>query len=68
MGMSTFIMDLEDRFQYTDVPKIISECETVEEAIKRADDHRKKEYDFISSNGLAEMVTEQWNEFWSKYN
>ena len=68
MGMSSHIMDLEDRFQYTDVPKIISESETIEEAIKKADDHRKKEYHFISSNGLDEMVTEQWNEFWSKYN
>ena len=68
MGMSSHIMDLEDRFQYTDVPKIISESVSIEEAIKKADDHRKKEYDFISSNGLDEMVTEQWNEFWSKYN
>ena len=68
MGMSSYIMDLEDRFQYIDVPKIISECETVEEAIKKADEHRKKEFDFISGVGLDEMVTEQWNEFWSKYN
>ena len=68
MGMSSYIMDLEDKFQYTDIPKIISQSETVEEAIKKADEHRKKEFDFISGVGLDEIVTEQLNEFCSKYN
>ena len=45
MGMSSYIIDLEDKFQYTDIPKIISQSETVEEAIKKADEHRKKEFD-----------------------
>ena len=55
MGMSSYILDLEDKFQY-------------EVAINRSEEKRQKEYSFISPNGLGDMVTDQWNEYWSKYN
>ena len=68
MGMSSYILDLEDKFQYEEVPNIVKDCDCVEEAINRSEEKRQKEYSFISPNGLDDMVTDQWNEYWSKYN
>lgn len=68
MGMSTYIMDLEDKFLHKDIPEIIKECETVEEAIDKAHKRWIFNYDLHSAEKLEEIVTEQWNEFWSQYN
>ena len=35
---------------------------------KWREEKRQKEYSFIPPNGLGDMVTAQWNEYWSKYN
>ena len=45
MGMSSYILDLEDKFQYEEVPNIVKDCDCVEEAINRSEEKRQKEWD-----------------------
>ncbi len=68
MGMSSYILDLEDKFIDVEVAEIIKDSDTLQEAQLRAEEKRVMNYDFISSNGLNEKVKEMWDLFWEKYN
>ena len=68
MGMSSYVLDLEDKFIDVEVAEIIKDSDTLQEAQLRAEDKRVMNYNFIPSNGLNEKVKEMWDEYWSKYN
>jgi len=68
MGMSSYILDLEDKFIDVDVPEIIKDSDSLQEAQLRAEEKRAINYNFISSTNLNEKVKDMWNEHWSKYN
>ena len=68
MGMSSYILDLEDKFIDIEVPEIIKDSDTLQEAQLRAEDKRVMNYNFISSTGLDEKVKEMWDLYWEKYN
>ena len=68
MGMSSYILDLEDKFIDVEVAEIIKDSDTLQEAQLRAEEKRVKDYNFIPSTGLDEKVKEMWDLFWEKYN
>ncbi len=68
MGMSSYILDLEDKFIDVEVAEIIKDSDTLQEAQLRAEEKRVINYDFIPSTGLNEKVKEMWDLFWEKYN
>ena len=68
MGMSSYILDLEDKFIDVEVAEIIKDSDTLQEAQLRAEEKRVMNYDFIPSTGLNEKVKEMWDLFWEKYN
>ena len=68
MGMSSYVLGLEDKFIDVEVAEIIKDSDTLQEAQLRAEDKRVMNYNFIPSNGLDEKVKEMWDEYWSKYN
>ena len=68
MGMSSYVLDLEDKFIDVEVAEIIKDSDTLQEAQLRAEEKRVMNYNFIPSNGLNEKVKEMWDEYWSKYN
>ena len=68
MGMSSYILDLEDKFIDVEVAEIIKDSDTLQEAQLRAEDKRVMNYNFIPSNGLNEKVKEMWDLYWEKYN
>jgi hypothetical protein len=68
MGMSSYVLDLEDKFIDVELAEIIKDSDTLQEAQLRAEDKRVMNYNFIPSNGLNEKVKEMWDEYWSKYN
>lgn len=67
MGMSSYILDCEDKFINKEVPEIISDSDTLEEAQKRAE-KLCLSYKLWGTMGLDERVEEMWNEYWEKYN
>jgi len=70
MGMYNYISDIETKFIEVQVPEIIKNSDTLEEAIKKSET-LCEQTDFTphrSVYGLDEVVTEMWNEYWSKYN
>ena len=67
MGMSSYILDCEDKFINKEVPEIISDSDTLEEAPKRAE-KLCLSYKLWGTMGLDERVEEMWNEYWEKYN
>ena len=66
MGMSGYVMDIEEAFWGT-VSKIIKECEHVNEAMTRAVDLGKPMVPFMSTSDIEDGVSEMWNDFWSEY-
>jgi len=68
MGMSSYILDLEDKFIDVEVAEIIKDSDTLQEAQLRAEEKRVIDYNFIPSTGLDEKVKEMWDLFWEKYN
>ena len=68
MGMSSYILDLEDKFIDVEVAEIIKASDTLQEAQLRAEEKRVMNYNFIPSTGLDEKVKEMWDLFWEKYN
>lgn len=68
MGMSSYILDLEDKFIDVEVAEIIKDSDTLQEAQLRAEEKREKNYNFIPSTGLDEKVKEMWDLYWEKYN
>ena len=68
MGMSSYILDLEDKFIDVDVPEIIKNSDTLQEAQFKAEETRAINYNYIPSTGLDEKVKEMWDLHWEKYN
>ena len=66
MGMSGYIMDLEEQF-HDKVLEIVKESEAVEEAEGQAEELRAKEYPFIDRDDVVNLVGDSWNEFWGGY-
>tara|TARA_B100000519_G_C13815092_1_gene237593 strand:+ start:155 stop:421 length:267 start_codon:yes stop_codon:yes gene_type:complete len=66
MGMSSWIMDLEDKYWDT-VATIVSESETFQEAESSAKSLAKTEVPFLDVETISLGVAHLWNEFWSNY-
>ena len=67
MGMSSYILECEDTFINKQVPEIIKNSETLEEAQKKAEEVCLS-YQLWGTMGLNERVEEMWNTHWEKYN
>ena len=67
MGMSSYILDCEDKFINVEVPEIIADSESLEEAQERAE-KLCLSYKLWGTLGLYERVEEMWNEYWENYN
>ena len=65
MGMSSYILDLEEQFD-TKVESAIKQSEHVDEAVAEAMKHRDL-VAHLSDDEVTEMVYEGWNEIWSDY-
>ena len=65
MGMSSYILDLEEQFD-TKVESAIKQSEHVDEAVSEAMKHRDL-VAHLSDDEVTEMVYEGWNEIWSNY-
>ena len=66
MGMSNYIMDIEDKYWDT-VAKIVSESETLLEAEGSAKSLAKTEAPFLDMETISNGVAFAWSEFWSNY-
>ena len=69
MGMYNYISDIETKFIEVEVPKIIKDSDHLEEAIKRAETLCENTFfeTHRSIYGLDDVVSDMWNEYWSKY-
>jgi len=65
MGMSNWILDLQEQFD-SKVEDAIKQSEVVEEAVAEAMKHRDL-VAHLSDDEVTEMVYEGWNEIWSNY-
>ena len=61
MGMSGYVMDVEEAF-WGSVSKIIEESKNVTEAMTRAVDLGKPMVPFISASDIQDGVGEMWND------
>ena len=61
MGMSGYVMDVEEAF-WGSVSKIIEESKNVTEAMTRAVDRGKPMVPFISASDIQDGVSEMWND------
>ena len=66
MGMSSYILDCEDKF-WDDVVEIIKESDTITEATTRAMELWKKDVPFLDEDVVFGQVEDYWNDFWSNY-
>ena len=65
MGMSSYILDLEEQFDEK-IESAIKQSEHVDEAVAEAMKHRDL-VAHLSDDEVTEMVYEGWNEIWSDY-
>ena len=65
MGMSGYILDLEEQFD-TKVEETVKQSECVEEAVAEAMKHRSL-VAHMTDDEVEEYVYEGWNEIWSNY-
>ena len=65
MGMSNWILDLQEQFD-SKVEDAIKQSEVVEEAVAEATKHRDL-VSHMSDEEVEEYVYEGWNEIWSNY-
>ena len=65
MGMSGYILDLEEQFD-TKVEEAVKQSECVEEAVAEAMKHRSL-VAHMTDDEVEEYVYEGWNEIWSNY-
>ena len=68
MGMSSYILDCEDKFIDVEVPEIIKNSDSLQEAQFKAEERRAIHFNYIPSSVVNEKVQEMWYEYWSKYN
>lgn len=68
MGMSNYIMDVEEKC-WDAVADIIKECEHVTEAMNKsaAVFAQERLLGYLSVEDIEEGVSEMWNEYWSEY-
>ncbi len=66
MGMSSYIIDIEEKF-WDKVYAKITESEHISEAMNFAVNLGKTEVPFIDAETIEDTVSEGWNEIWSKY-
>lgn len=66
MGMSSYVLDCEDKF-FDIVSDAVKGSEHISEAIKIAVDNAGL-VAHMSVTEIEECVSEFWNDFWSKYN
>ena len=66
MGMSSYILDCEDKF-WDDVVEIIKESDTITEATTRAMELWKKDVPFLDEDDVFGQVEDYWNDFLSNY-
>ena len=65
MGMSSYVMDCEEKFDMV-VYNAIKESEDVSEAMQKVVPHKRLVAHW-TTNEVDEYVSEMWNEFWSEY-
>ena len=65
MGMSGYILDLQEQFD-DKVEEAIKQSEVIEEAVAEAMKHRDL-VSHMSDDEVVEYVYEGWNEIWSNY-
>tara|TARA_B100000519_G_C14081794_1_gene361911 strand:+ start:257 stop:547 length:291 start_codon:yes stop_codon:yes gene_type:complete len=65
MGMSGYILDLEEQFD-TKVETAIKQSECIDEAVAEAMKHRSL-VAHMTDDEVVEYVHEGWNEIWSNY-
>ena len=65
MGMSNYILDLEEQFD-TRVEEAVKQSEHVSEAVAEAMKHRDLVAHMTDAE-VEEYVYEGWNEIWSNY-
>ncbi len=65
MGMSNWILDLEEQFD-SKVEAAVKQSECVEEAVAEAMKHRDLVAN-MTDEEVEEYVHEGWNEIWSNY-
>ena len=66
MGMSSYILDNEEKF-WDSVTQIVSESETVEEAIGESVKIAKIDIPHLDIDDIKSQVDCYFNEFWSNY-
>ena len=66
MGMSGYIMDIEDKF-WDKVLDKVKESEHISEAMDFAVTLGKTEVPFMDTEVIEDGVSEAWDEIWSKY-
>ena len=65
MGMSNWIVDLEEQFD-SKVEEAVKQSECVEEAVAEAMKHRDL-VTHMTDEEVEDYVGEAWNEIWSNY-
>ena len=65
MGMSGYILDLEEQFDEK-VEEAVKQSEVVEEAVAEAMKHRDL-VTHMTDEEVEDYVGEAWNEIWSNY-
>ena len=65
MGMSSYILDLEEQFDEK-VEEAVKQSEHVDEAVAEAMKHRDLVAHMTDAE-VEELVYEGWNEIWSNY-
>lgn len=66
MGMSSYIMDIEENF-WGIVSEFVKEAEHYSDASAKAVLLGKNMVPFMDTDDIEEGVNEMWNEFWSNY-
>jgi len=65
MGMSSYVLDLEDKFLDT-VADAVKQSENISEALEVALSNSSMVPQYSASD-IDDLVCEYWNVFWSKY-
>lgn len=65
MGMSSYVLDLEDKFLDI-VAEAVKQSEDISEALDVALSNANMVPQYSASD-IDDLVCEYWNEFWSKY-
>ena len=66
MGMSSFVLDAEEKF-WDMVYDKITESEHISEAMSFAVELGKTEVPHLDAYAIEEVVSEGWDEVWSEY-